>query len=269
MRLRICHPKARHIMCAYLLPESEKFGNSGACDDGEHGAAMKILSYMLEKRLESRAIFVARYYNGIKIGPSRFKCILEAVESCINKHLIQPKKPAKPSGPANSANHHPQNANPQHAENPSTPTSPVARQQSTRGRPDSRGSQQPPKGASTNRGTTTPRGFPNNRGGGSRGRGRGSNSSMYRRGRGNYIRNRTALRGGNPRASYSGAMNSHGKRRRSFSPNFQHKQQRSTNPQTPTDEQWDQNYPPPLNSTSKSPDLTKTLQLIQQKQASK
>ena len=85
MRLRLSHPKARHIMCAFRInDEAEPYYNrSGCCDDGEHGASVKLLEILEGNAILQRAVFVVRYYSGKKLGPARFTCITEAAEECI------------------------------------------------------------------------------------------------------------------------------------------------------------------------------------------
>ena len=84
-KMRICHPKARHIMCAYILPgdPAKKYENHGCCDDGEHSASNKVLQAMIESKISHRVIFIVRYYSGKKIGPDRFNCIKDAVIKCM------------------------------------------------------------------------------------------------------------------------------------------------------------------------------------------
>ena len=83
LKMRICQPTSRHIMCAYYLPGSPHFIKQGYCDDGEHAAGEKILSLLVENMVTNRVIFVTRQFSGIKIGGSRFDCILDAVKKCI------------------------------------------------------------------------------------------------------------------------------------------------------------------------------------------
>ena len=82
-KMRICYPKARHIICAYNLPGDDHHYSQGFCDDGEHGAGTKLLDMMVESDIESRVLFVTRKYSGIKIGGERFNCVLQAAEKCM------------------------------------------------------------------------------------------------------------------------------------------------------------------------------------------
>ena len=84
-KMRICYPKARHIMCAYVLrsDQGKPHLNRGCCDDGEHSAGSKILEILTGNKIDCRVIFVVRMYSGVKIGGDRFKCILTAAEQCM------------------------------------------------------------------------------------------------------------------------------------------------------------------------------------------
>ena len=86
-KLRICYPKARHIVCAYFLDNVTKnqCKQRGFCDDGEHGAGAQLLKFMEESNLHHRAIFVARYYSH-KIGQDRFKSLIKAARQCMKLH---------------------------------------------------------------------------------------------------------------------------------------------------------------------------------------
>ena len=87
-KMRLCHPKARHIMCAYIIDDQDEksFNNRGCCDDGEHSASNKILDAMISSGIKNRVIFAVRYYNGKKIGNNRFECIRKAVTECFEQY---------------------------------------------------------------------------------------------------------------------------------------------------------------------------------------
>ena len=50
LKMRLCYPKARHIICAYIVETEgeEQHHCQNCCDDGEHGAGNKLLEYMIE-----------------------------------------------------------------------------------------------------------------------------------------------------------------------------------------------------------------------------
>ena len=86
LKLRIIHPKARHIMCAYIMdknindPENKNF-----CDDGEIAAGRQLLELLEINQLENTVLFVIRYFGDNKIGQNRFACINKAAVSALEK----------------------------------------------------------------------------------------------------------------------------------------------------------------------------------------
>ena len=85
-KMRWVHAAARHIVCAYIIPNQEFHETKGHCDDGEFGAGRKILDMMKENNIENRAIFVVRYYGGVKMGSDRFDCYLQAAKGVIQQN---------------------------------------------------------------------------------------------------------------------------------------------------------------------------------------
>ena len=85
LKIKLTHPAAHHVICAYLFDsEMDDPFKNGYCDDGEHGAGKALLNHMLENSLNNRAIYVVRYYGGIKLGADRFTCIIRAANSVID-----------------------------------------------------------------------------------------------------------------------------------------------------------------------------------------
>ena len=85
LKLRLIHPQARHIMCAYQLqvePEDRNIHTQDFCDDGEIGAGRQLLKLLQESDLQNRAIFVVRYC-GEKLGPNRYRRILNAAKRAL------------------------------------------------------------------------------------------------------------------------------------------------------------------------------------------
>ena len=82
-KMKISYPKARHIMCSYVLEDYETYTKVNGCDDGEHGASAKLQEFMMRNSLKNRVIFITRTYSGTKIGDSRIKCIIEAAAECV------------------------------------------------------------------------------------------------------------------------------------------------------------------------------------------
>ena len=78
VKVKLMQPTARHIICAYMIPGSEKHYQQNFCDDGEPGAGRTLLSMMQRSNLMNRVIFVARKYGGIRMGTDRFECYEQA-----------------------------------------------------------------------------------------------------------------------------------------------------------------------------------------------
>ena len=88
LKMRLCNPRARHIICAYYIPNKEKYMEKGYCDNKEHAAGLKILKLMVDNNLTHRIVFVTRRYSGKKIGPDRFVCIQRAVTECLETYSL-------------------------------------------------------------------------------------------------------------------------------------------------------------------------------------
>ena len=85
-KLRWVHAAARHIVCAFNLPQEDStFNKSGFCDDGEHGAGRRMLQILKENSIGDRAVFVVQYYGHIKMGTDRFECYEQAVKGVIQR----------------------------------------------------------------------------------------------------------------------------------------------------------------------------------------
>ena len=80
IKVRLMQPMARHIVCSYWIPGEEDHYNQNYCDDGEPGAGRMLLDFMKKSNLQCRVIFIARKYGGVKMGPSRFSCYIDAAE---------------------------------------------------------------------------------------------------------------------------------------------------------------------------------------------
>ena len=86
LKLRLLHPRARHIMCAYILNNSPDPYQKDFCDDGETSAGRMILNIMENHKMISRAVFVVRYFGENKLGGDRFKLIENAVTSALEEN---------------------------------------------------------------------------------------------------------------------------------------------------------------------------------------
>ena len=50
--------------------------NQGCQDDQEHGGGKTLLNYMCRQKMYNMALFVVRYYGGVKLGPAHFDLII-------------------------------------------------------------------------------------------------------------------------------------------------------------------------------------------------
>ena len=85
LKMKLCNPKAKHVICAYYLPGEDTLSCRGYCDDGEHGAGSKLLKLLIENDLQNWVVFVTRVY-GNKLGSSRHRYILEAALKCLEMY---------------------------------------------------------------------------------------------------------------------------------------------------------------------------------------
>ena len=91
LKIKLLHPSARHIMCAYNLPGIETYIYRDYCDDQEVGAGRKMLQILEENDITHKAVFVVRYIGQGKMGPKRFQVITDAVYDVLNSHPYNKK----------------------------------------------------------------------------------------------------------------------------------------------------------------------------------
>ena len=96
LKVRLLHPKARHVVCAYHIQEGMNEDWDG-CDDQEYGAFRSILQVMRENEIKSRAFYVVRFCGVQKLSSRRFQCYAEAaklalIQSPLNVHIGKEQK---------------------------------------------------------------------------------------------------------------------------------------------------------------------------------
>ena len=80
-KVRLLHPKARHIICAWNLPQvGPQFQDY--CDDQEFGSGRWLLDEMKQSNIKNMAIYVVRYC-GEKLAQERNKMYTAAVQSLL------------------------------------------------------------------------------------------------------------------------------------------------------------------------------------------
>ncbi|AOA61689.1 hypothetical protein PP7435_CHR1-0205 [Komagataella phaffii CBS 7435] len=74
------HPK----MYAWrLTDDAGKLLNQGSHDDGESGAGNRLLGLLELYKCRNVLVVVSRWYGGIPLGPSRFRCISSAAQESL------------------------------------------------------------------------------------------------------------------------------------------------------------------------------------------
>ena len=85
IKMKLCFPAAKHILCAYWIPGSEPHYNMDFCDDGETGSRRFLLDILKKHNMNTRVVFVTRQNAVSKIGTNRHECYVQAAKSAILK----------------------------------------------------------------------------------------------------------------------------------------------------------------------------------------
>ena len=98
VQVRMMHPKARHVVCAYQLLDQERAKKEeNGCDDQEPGAYRRILHMMRESDITSRVFYIARYCGKDKLSTKRFECYVKAAEMALKEnpynHILGNEQP--------------------------------------------------------------------------------------------------------------------------------------------------------------------------------
>ena len=83
-KLKIKHDDPMHISCAYPLQDADGPFNQEGLDNDEHGAGRTIVNDLKSKDVINIAVYVVRYYGGIRLGPHHFKIIQNLTASAIS-----------------------------------------------------------------------------------------------------------------------------------------------------------------------------------------
>ena len=86
IKMRLLHPKARHIVCAYRVQVDEDYEEIEGCDDQEPGAARSIIKMMWDNDIQARAFYVIRYCGHAKLSGKRFECYAHAAKLVLHQH---------------------------------------------------------------------------------------------------------------------------------------------------------------------------------------
>ena len=80
-KMKKMHGQAEHIACSFRLPGCIGPKGQDMLDDGEYGSARVMLQYMKNQQMVNIALFMVRYYGGVKLGPQRFAMMIQSVKS--------------------------------------------------------------------------------------------------------------------------------------------------------------------------------------------
>ena len=83
LHVKLHHPGARHIVCAYRLPGLPDHEYNNYCDGDETGMGNAILSWMEENQITHRAIFLIQYC-GEKLGSDRYLLYKQIAAHAVN-----------------------------------------------------------------------------------------------------------------------------------------------------------------------------------------
>ena len=87
LKLKLAHPDARHIVCAFSIDFPEKCYADDFHDDGEPAAGRLLLDLLTSNGIKNKVVFVARNYGGIKMGVDRFLCYTKAARDALNLNI--------------------------------------------------------------------------------------------------------------------------------------------------------------------------------------
>nr|CCC95677.1 unnamed protein product [Trypanosoma congolense IL3000] len=78
---------AHPTIYAYRFTDSAGVMHADSDDDGETGAASRIMFLMEQKKVDGYVVVVTRWFGGILLGPDRFKHIMEVANNIISSTL--------------------------------------------------------------------------------------------------------------------------------------------------------------------------------------
>ena len=86
VKVRILHPKARHIVCAYSIPSNNIYTGIDGCDDDEIGATKAIVNAMKEEEITHRLFLIVRYCGPTKLYAKRFEHYYQAAKIVLDEN---------------------------------------------------------------------------------------------------------------------------------------------------------------------------------------
>ena len=95
MKVKIQHADATHVCCAYRFAGAIGPFHQQGTDDGEIGAARRMLQIMKELEAEDLSVFVVRHYGGKHMGKRRFEIYQNQTREAITayrKRLVKQRQ---------------------------------------------------------------------------------------------------------------------------------------------------------------------------------
>ena len=83
MKIKVNHSDARHVICAYYLPGTEKLEMIDCCDDEDYGAARPVLDFMVRHKVSHRVVFIVRQV-GEKLNEKRNEMYLKTAQATLH-----------------------------------------------------------------------------------------------------------------------------------------------------------------------------------------
>lgn len=84
VRIRQLYPASTHVITAFNPPENSD-AQYAIQDDGEHGAALKILRFLQDNNHQGIVVCITRIYGGYHLGPRRFQIMLDKTKEAFEK----------------------------------------------------------------------------------------------------------------------------------------------------------------------------------------
>jgi putative IMPACT (imprinted ancient) family translation regulator len=78
--------KATHNIAAYRIVEANGVVRQDGDDDGETAAGARLLHLLQLADCQNVYVVVSRWYGGVELGPTRFKCINNCARQLLEEH---------------------------------------------------------------------------------------------------------------------------------------------------------------------------------------
>ena len=89
MQIRLNHAEARHIVCAWNIPDKNDYESIGWCDDEEYGAGKAVAEILEKNNVIHRVVFIVRNC-GIKLKNRRIPSYVTMVTNLVQQYPDNP-----------------------------------------------------------------------------------------------------------------------------------------------------------------------------------